>query len=80
MKKKKKWLQEKHNKIHVIADPKKKNNFPDVYGAHMMIAPPSYEVKATEGTYGLGSVDSLEAMFQQNLWNDDERQHKSNKQ
>ena len=78
MKKKKKWLQEKDNKVHVITDPKKKNSA--LYGAHMMIAPPLYEVKATEGTYGLDNVDSLEAMFQQNLWNDDERLHKSNKQ
>ena len=78
MKKKEKWLQEKDNKVHVITDPKKKNSA--LYGGHMMIAPPFYEVNATECTYGLDNVDSLEAMFQQNLWNDDERLHKSNKQ
>ena len=78
MKKKKKWFQDKDNKVHVIADPKK-NNLRTLYGGHMRIAPPSYEVNGIESTCGLGNVRSIEAMFEQNLWNNEEKLYRSNK-
>ena len=67
MKKKHKMLQERDNKVHVIFEAKNKEEVASRYRQQVMLAPPSY-VNVTNATN-----ESMEAMFQQDIWNEHER-------
>ena len=65
--KKKKWLQDKDNKVHAMTSPKDKVTI--FYAAKDDTTPPLCEINTKDNMYNFGNVDhTLEGMFQQNLW------------